>query len=460
VIQYGKFTFVILLGFLSLLSACSQPNIVIPTATSSASITPQTRASPINSTNTFLPTLPKTLTPSLLPKAICPQPDTIPAIHEAETEAEAEQYILDYLNQGGSPEKLQKELPNLGTILDTFQVFIKDVNNDGANEILIATNFHPPEGGDLYEAEGKLSLYDCIDDAYKATNIIWDNPENINIIVWEDLLGSEIPEILVKRQAIYMSGGCDEYAELYSQTQKGWVSSFTSDFSGCGMKIDLKVASDGQKELLLEGQRGCSYLSCGPWRGEKWTYKFLNNKVELVVDMLLPSPYRIHLFEDGDIAIEKGDLETAVGIYDKAARDDKLIDVLTINEKDKQVIDNIPLSEITNTAHAYQTSFSYFREFVLLLYLKRDDDALTIFNTMKNKYPDNTQGSEFVDLSSYLLEKINAGIQINKACGLTNDYLAEKYILGTNNFLYSHLLGYGDLSHEIGEILCPVIEIK
>jgi hypothetical protein len=273
-------------------------------------------------------------------------------------------------------------------------------------------------------------------------------------------LGSEIPEILVKRQAIYMMGGCDEYVELYSQTEKGWISSFKSPFSGCGTNIDLQVGNDGHEELLIEGQRGCSYLSCGPWRGEKWTYKFMDNEVELVDDELLPSPYRIHLLEDGDNATEKGELETAIGIYDKAARDDKLIDVLTVNEKDMQVVDNIPLSEITNTAHAYQTSFAYFRELVLLLYLKRNDDAQKIFYDIKNKYPNNTQGSELVDLSSYLLEKINAGIPINKACELTNDYLAEKYILGTNNFLYSHLLGYGDMSHEIGELLCPVIVIK
>jgi hypothetical protein len=46
------------------------------------------------------------------------------------------------------------------------------------------------------------------------------------------------------------------------------------------------------------------------------------------------------------------------------------------------------------------------------------------------------------------------------ACYATNEYLASKYIEGTNDFVYEHLLGWGDpaMDYDLGERLCPELE--
>jgi tetratricopeptide (TPR) repeat protein len=274
----------------------------------------------------------------------------------------------------------------------------------------------------------------------------------------ENLLASEVPEILVSNKYIYMNS-CDEFVEVYSFAKQGWVSSFHTEASPCEMQTELKNGSNRRKQLIIVSNKGCSYNGCGPQRGRKWVYEFGSDGVILINEELLPSSYRIHALEDGEIAIEKGDLETAIEFYDKAARDNSLIDVLTTDETDKQVSQNIPMEKMQQTAHDYQTAFAYFREFVLLHYLNRDDDALKIFDQMKTLYPEGKSGIEFVDISSYFLDRINSGSTVQESCGATNEYLAEKYILSANDFVYPHLNGWGDLSPQIGELLCPVVNL-
>jgi hypothetical protein len=226
------------------------------------------------------------------------------------------------------------------------------------------------------------------------------------------------------------------------------------------MQTKLKDESNGHKQLIIVGSKGCSYSGCGPHRGRKWIYEFGNNEVTLINDELLPSSYRIHVLEDGEIAIENGDLETAIEFYDKAAQDNSLIDVLTMNETDGQISQNIPIERMQQTAHDYQTAFAYFREFVLLHYLNRADDATIVFTQIKNTYLPGKSGYELVDISSYFLDRISSGSTVQESCEATNEYLAAKYILSTNDFVYPHLNGWGDMSLQIGETLCPVVSVK
>ena len=332
-------------------------------------------------------------TPSLQPKVSCPLSNAQSTIPEAKTGNEAEQVILDFLNQGGSTEQLPKEITNLGDIVDSSQVFINDTNDDGVNEIVVAINFAPPQNGDWEDAYGNLSIYNCVDGSYDVTKIAGEKLEKIKVLAVENLLSTEVPEILVSKQWFFMSG-CDEFIEMYSQDKGDWSSSFKSDESVCEMKTELKNESNGHKELIIEGTRGCSYSACGPARGRKWIYEFTDNEVKLKSDELLPSPYRIHVLEDGDIAIENGNLETAIKFYDKAARDNNLIDVLTMSERDAQVAQNIPLEKIQQTAHDYQTSFAYFREFVLLVYLNRSAEAEKVLGQIKTTFPRGKNGNE------------------------------------------------------------------
>ena len=454
-IRFGIISSAVIFLSLSSCSQARQENFRVPTET----VTPQIH---LTYTKTGMPTqiqLQWTLTPSLQPAVKCPISNVQAKIHDAGTGNEAEQSILDYLNQGGSIEQLQNEIISLGTIVDSSQVFTTDINSDGLNEIVVAVNFAPPRGGGWEDAYGYLSIYNCVNNSFEVTKIADEKSTKIKILVVDNLLKSAIPEILVSRQLLFF-GGCDEFVEMFSLNKSNWVSIFKTEESVCEMKIEFTNNSDGYEEMTIEGIRGCSYSACGPARGTKSVYDFTGDEVALKSYELLPSPYRIHVLEDGDVAIRDGQLEAAIEIFDKAAQDSSLIDVLTMSERDLQIAQNIPLEKIQLVAHNYQTSFAYFRELVLYAYLNRLDKSESILAKIKIRYPDNESGNEFVDISSYFLEQIASGSSVSIACEATNDFIANEYILSDKDFVYPHLNGWGDLSPQIGEHLCPVVDSR
>ena len=188
------------------------------------------------------------------------------------------------------------------------------------------------------------------------------------------------------------------------------------------------------------------------------TYEFQEGKVELIGEELLPSPYRMYVLEDAEIATQKRDFETAIKIYDRVARDNSLIDVLTAWEKGL-ISEKVTEAELLRTNHAYQTAYAYFREYSLLQYLGRTPDANKVLGRMKAIYPDGKEGSEFIDIASFLKSQLESGLDFHEACAATNGYLAKKYILGTvNDFIYTHLITWDEVIISPGELLCPEME--
>jgi hypothetical protein len=447
--------FYIFLLYFFLLSSCLQISQENPTPSSARNISETSIPSTHTITSLQFTSSP-TATPAIPPEVRCPTPNIDTTMFETMNGYDAEQAILAYLNHGGSPDLLQEEINKLGSIVNSSQVFIIDINNDDVSEIVLAINFNPPENGYWENAYGVVSMYSCTDGSYTTTNITEEKQGRITIISVENLSGLKTPEILVAKQILVSS--CDEFVEMYSQEETSWLSLFKSDESPCLIRFELRNNESGYKELIIEGKRGCSYASCGPVREKKWVYEFRDDETKLIHEELLPSPYRIHVLEDGDIAIKRGDLDASIEIYGKAALDDTLIDAVTLSEQEKQFSEDISFEELQKTAHIYQTSFAFFRKFVLLHYLNRDDEAETVLNYMKTIYLEGKNGSELVDISLYFLDQIKSSRNAREACRLTNEYLANKYILSANDFVYSYLNGWGDFSPQIGELLCPEIK--
>jgi hypothetical protein len=377
---------------------------------------------------------------------------------KAGTKTEARQAISAYLNQGGSPAQLQDEIAHLGPIVDTFQVFPFDFEKDGRQEIVLAINFNAPEGGSADERFGVLSIYRCMAGKYLAIDLTYGQKLETEVLAIKDMIGSKLPDLLVKIQDNYNSG-FDEFVALYTFTQSGWIESFKTEWTSGEIKVKL-IDSGGTKTLVIDSYRGCAYMACGPWRKTRLTYTIGRDKTELSHYELLPSPYRIHVLEDAENALDKGNIEDAIRIYDQAARDNDLIDELSRPEDEMLNNASPPAAEIRALAHAYQTSFAYFREFALLLYLGNEDQANSILAEMKTLYPEGKAGNEFIDISAYLVTQLDAGTHFIEACTITNDYIAQKYILGANTFVYAHLNFWGDQRPDTGERLCPELEQK
>jgi hypothetical protein len=291
------FSFLIsVLTILVSLSACSQTqqeklimptgaNTSFPTAQISPLATNTVRSSPIPPT--------QTLTSTLRPKPTCPVPNSQVTVRDEEWPAEIEQAVLDYLNQGGFPQQLQKEMNKINDkgILGPSQVFIVDMNTDDIREIVLAINFGPaPIGGSYLDVHGNLYIYNCVDGKYDVTQVVaGDFADTLKILAIENLLGSDAPEILISRRWTYLDSYY-EFVEVYTLTEEGWVLSFQSPDSRCGIQAELKNRADGRKELVITGSNHCPNDTDASLTGKKRTYAFEGNEVKLIQEEPFPPP--------------------------------------------------------------------------------------------------------------------------------------------------------------------------
>jgi len=274
------------------LSACSQPRqeeLVISTETHNIFPTPQIL--PTATSTIGLPQLifTKTLTSTPQPKIICPVLNSKITISGGKTYYEIEQAILDYLNQGGFPERLPVEIKKLQqtSIVDPSQVFTTDTNDDGVKEIVLALNFGPPVSGDYM---GDVHIYSCIDGKYNdATMVEGIFAETLKILAVENLVGSDTPDILIFRRWTYQDI-IHQYTELWILTAEGWAISFKSPDSHCGIQTELRNGTDGRKELVIIASNHCPNNPDASLTSTKWTYVFEENEVKLMQEELLPSP--------------------------------------------------------------------------------------------------------------------------------------------------------------------------
>jgi hypothetical protein len=210
---------------------------------------------------------------------------------EAETPLEIEQAISNYLNQGGAPEHLQKEIKKLQDkrFLGPSQTITIDTSGDGINEIVLAINFAPLRGGSYLDVHGNLYIYNCTDDQYDVIQIVaGEFADTLEILAIENLVGSDAPEILIKRRWSYLDSYY-EFVELYMLKGDGWILSFKTYEVRCGIQTELKDGSNGRKELIIisRNEDDCSDESL---IGTTSTYIFDDNEVKLIHDESSSSP--------------------------------------------------------------------------------------------------------------------------------------------------------------------------
>ena len=275
------------------------------------------------------------------------------------------------------------------------------------------------------------------------------------VLTPEDPIGPQDSDFVVIHQHSNFNW-CYETIQLVSWTEQGWdFSPETGDYP-CASTVDLETGDDGTKQVVVVGSRYCYIGFCQYWRMRRVTFTITGDELVQTGDELVPSSYRFHVLEDGEIAMARGDLEAAVGIYNRAATDSSLVDAPTINQRELQNEEDLSMEAILERAHAYQTSFAYFREYSLLFYLGRDDKAVEIMSTMKKLYPEGSPGSEFVDLASYLAEQIGSGLSVSGACEATNAYLEDRYVRGRpQDFIWRNLIQWDDYQLQSGYELCP-----
>lgn len=399
-------------------------NTSLPTETPTASITP------LPTIPTFTPTFDAstivTVTPA--PKAECLKED-----HSLKPDFEfdnrtigVEQKILDFLNEGGS---IQKITTTLARTNNSYRLI--DVTNDG-NSDLILGGFLMLDANGFPVAYDTFYILSCRDGQYSlfsgehtigvaSLNTIYD------VI---DMNANGIPEIIIYNNKC-SGGGC------YSFFVGEWNGKTFVDLAHnifLDSIIDGKIQdtnNDGTLELILIGGL---YDRSAPWRSEIHTYMW-NGKyfLEQPIEYIQPV-YRFQAVQDADNAVLVGKYSKATQLYEAAISAQNL----EWWSRERQEYENAVVAapwthEPTPSVKPSEdkaeyprlAAYAYYRIMLIHLVEGNEVEAETVYKTLQEKFGNDPYGQPYVELATAFWNAYQSTHKMYDGCAAAIQYAAE-----------------------------------
>lgn len=296
--------------------------------------------------------------------------------------------VEHFLNLGGDPQDLRKY----------FDITIKDLNNDGVDEIIVIKNL----------PMSSIYIFSCINGAYKSSLEDSDfYPVNsIKILSTDDINKDGLPEIVLRDLSCFMSGCAYLSIAEWDGTKfatliKDGSGTTTENYAEIFYYKDayLKdIDNDGIPELIgLSSPNEDQDPGGLPWRVETYTYKWDGEHYKpLLVEYSEPH-YIFQAVQDGDSYVLDGQYEKALASYKNAIQNDKLewwsedrFNALRANygigpcaEKGAKC----PATKIDANEKPILQAYSYFRMMVTQLMMGQPSGAENTYKTMLMAYP-------------------------------------------------------------------------
>jgi hypothetical protein len=370
-----------------------------------------------------------------------------------------ENNILDFLNKYGAEAFYTEYKKPGGSKYPGAIEEYRDLTNDGLPEIVFVS-------GPFYIfgcKEGHyVTLYKAEFDAIR----LW-SPEIIKIL---DANRNGLPEITLLFG--YASQGGHTYGVIEwggDQFQYILITADRGPYLFVEVSGDLKygdVDQDGVIEYIanIGIPTGETYSLGIPWRNETQIYKW-NGKQFIYNKSIFSTPeYRFQAVQDGDRAMNEGDLDKALTFYQMAISNDQLQwwsperrnFVLTVF---RGRIGNLPTpipplpdpKEYSNLA-----AYSYYRIMLDHLVRGRAADAKVAYDTLQNTYTDGKPGHIYAALAEIVRTEFLQTNDSGKACNK-----AQQFVLQNNEEVVYYISGSGfPGNHGIDykknpELICP-----
>jgi len=379
--------------------------------------------------------------PSATP-IICPAPANVVPFELPTSQDQLVYAVSGYLNAGGDPSRIAGLLDDpSGDVIQSSQLVMADANADGYDDVILSVSiFDQDYGGVPFYPIGAIYIFHCKNGRYfsQVTELggyIWD----IKVSAIEDLTGDGLPELVIAYT--WAGSSCVDHTLIMGWSATKWKYYLQAGATCQAEAIILDLDNNGFKEIALAGYtRGSGALRAGVW-----TYAFNGDEFELVSEELLPSSTRIHVLQDAQIALDKGNLVEAAQLYMIAAVDKGLVNSPSFYEM---------RSDLVDLAGPYQAAFASFRSAALWVHLDARANADFIQAHLRSGYIPGEPGSEFIDLLDRLLRQLDDGATLGEACAAIESYAQEEYpnLAGNDG----HLGEFG--SSNVGYLhddLCP-----
>ncbi|PKN93352.1 MAG: hypothetical protein CVU44_10710 [Chloroflexi bacterium HGW-Chloroflexi-6] len=394
-----------------------------------------------------------TQTPDALPK--CPAEKEIPnldfselfdnnTLTNSEKSREIELLILDFLNDGGSPDSV------INTFIQNFmqdsedneehtRFFQKDITNDGIPELIIDYTL-------LYVfgcKEGKYSTVLKIDPggllAYSGIFLVQDMNLNgvpdLVINEWRGDINFYIPQVYR-----IMEWDGTKFKDLITQpdftsrygaggAHKGGVSidgAWTYEKPSTNNIEITDLDENGTQELILRGGLPTQFDSQlrGPWRAETNIYSW--NGEGFVIYDVIPTPpeYRFQAIQDAEYAFFDEEYEKAIELYQDVISNDALkwwstdqwfheSRVVMAEHAGNATPTPLPYD---NSEYQYLSAYAHYR--IMLIYAKqgRLSEANQTYTTLQENYPNGEKGYVTADLAAIFWNEFQNTQDIASSC--------------------------------------------
>jgi hypothetical protein len=363
-------------------------------------------------TDTPIPSPPPTEPPP--PTATLP-PDQICVHPQAHSPLEAGAFdnypgeILGFLNAGGTVDDLIQNLNNLEIANEPPTAQWVDLTGDGRNDVALSIINRESQ---YFVPEGMLLVYTCQASEYVLTYIqlsddFFGAPAIIHV---RDLNDDGLNELIIS------SPGCGAHTCFEDTRVLSWSgTAFENHLEGNTTDLpfpDVQITDYDQDRIysLEVVGKGFGSVGAGPQREVThiWDYDPANGIWVMTEEHLGVSSYRIHMVHDADEALERGEYEVALLLYNQAFNDPGLKDWAD------------PVTEQRNIG-----AYARFKSIVAYLYLGDIDTATSFFVQMGPIFPEEFQQHAFVQMAQLLINSYVADGSIVGGCKAAEDFAAE-----------------------------------
>ncbi len=407
----------------------------------------------------FSPTLGPLISRTPAPSELCPERSSGVQIEPAYDSEEMERRILGFLNRGGAPEELGRQLSVPGEDPPTLpfpkvpyvvaDVHTIDVTGDQVDDLVVYL-----AAGAEEEATAIL-VFACRQGVFQAAfahhlhTVTGDIAFLAGVI---EMNGDGVPEIVYSIEESGASGGLitDFYilewdgqafaqrisnaaefgprdgAEVIGLARLGdqrYYAQVPTDLDRAFPDVD----GNGTRELGLIGGPEFQESGAGPMRDTVDTWAWNGQAFTLRSSEFEPPEYRFQAARDGDAATRRSEYEKALAFYQQAVFDEELLgwnrERLGVEPYDTFL--GTPTPPPSPDERPRLNAYGRYR--ILLLHAAQGgrDAATIVYRTLKEKVRPGTPGFPYVLLADAFWEGLQSGGSVATGCERARTYAAE-----------------------------------
>jgi hypothetical protein len=420
-----------------------------------------------------LPPIDNTSFPTLTPAPFfnqCPEQkkDLVPefeAFFNKETyskiERGIEQPILDFLNKGGSPDKVtdaftkefeENQFRFFQRDLIELRAFQQDLTNDNIPELIIQDFF-------------LLHIFGCRNGHYVSLlNIDPGGPISYsNLVLIQDMNLNGVPDLVISEwrgEILFMNlqipetyrvmeWDDSEFKDLIIQSNfesrygageadggRVWINGVWSYSESDEKSFEVAdIDNNGTLELILRGglPTHSDIKSYGPWRAETNIYMW-NDEGFVIYSVIPTTPiFRFQAIQDADYALFDGDYDKALALYQDAIFNEKLdwwsndkrFHERQVEEAEYYDFPSPTPLPVNSSEYSYLSAYAYYRIMTIYAKVGNLSEARVIHETLKEKYHQGKEGHLISELATVFWTEFLISQNLSDACAKAIDYTSQ-----------------------------------